>query len=383
MSSPDMSAETQGTAIQEREPKPRASFQFVMSPSEVEKLHGALYVAPQAEIYNGQFIDPFSSLVMIVAKRQNQLVMQAEVEVDESFNLRYGSTIGDSEALKTLQKRYPQHQLSGDGTTFIALRKDQPVGVIQRVDEDRIIVRRGANAGPITLSEDHPVNDLKMEMDQFLLLTQRYVTSLMQASDGNHREVNLVLDLPQLTEGALATYYSSFEIMAREFRARHRTLDLATEIGGFEKVKTVMRSLFIDLTDPDTSRKFGNQPFSNRFVLITGAHGTGKSLFPKALDTMLSDRFGKNFEHFRLPLNDMLRKYGGSTATIVNTILDHIRENERKGITTALHIDNLEALCPPDEQAGHAVLVKHMQINEPVVTAIREFGNDLGQHPTM
>jgi len=374
----DERVEVLGTPIQEREPKPRASFQFVMPPEEIEKLHGALFSAQQVELYNGAFLEPFSALAVMVGKRQNQLVMQAILEVDTGFTQTYGQTIGNTDGLKTVQKRYPETQLSDDGTTLIVSKKNQIHGVVQRVDDKHIVVLRGGNAGPVTLSDDQPVNDLKVEFNQFLLLTQRYITSLLQNSDASQMEMNLVLTLPQLTEASLAAFHSSFEIMTKEFRARHRELDLDSEIGGFPNAKTAVRGLYADITDPESSRKFGNQPYSNRFLLIAGNEGTGKSLFPKALDTMLSKKYGKAFEHFRLPLGDILRKYGPSSATVVKTILDHVRANERAAVVTAIHFDTLHALCAPDEQAGTAAMLKHMEIIEPVVTVFRDFGNDLG-----
>jgi len=129
------------------------------------------------------------------------------------------------------------------------------------------------------------------------------------------------------------------------------------------------------MTDPEKSRGFGTQPHSNRFILITGDEGTGKSLFPKGLDTELRRIFDKDYEHFRLPMADIIQKYGTYSQVIVETILKHVKENEKAAVTTALHLDQLEALCPPDNQAAYMV---YIQMAMPVIRALRDFGNELG-----
>lgn len=70
---------------------------------------------------------------------------------------------------------------------------------------------------------------------------------------------------------------------------------------------------------------------------------------------------------------------------VVRTILDHVRENERKGVPTLLHIDRLEQLVPLYQRAnGSAYTVPEsefsysLQTRDPIILALREFGGDLG-----
>lgn len=379
-----------------RESLSTASLQFHIEPSRVPWVFAALNHQPEAILFKGGFPEPFTDLTYIAQANQGQLLFAAVLGVSEEFNSKYGQTIGSPEDLGVLLKRYPEHKFSPDGQQLIIHRNGQVHGIIVRINEKQILVQRGGQAGQLTLFEEgvNPINNLSVQLDRSNLLLQRYVSDIWRASpETNQKKLELVLDIPALPEGASETYFSTFQIIGGEFIERPRPLDLDDDIGGYPNLKAVMKSLFMDLTDPKQSRSYGTQPFSNRFVLITGSEGTGKSLFPKALDKMLRARFTKgSFEHFRLPFANIVNKYGHYSVIIVTTILNHIAENEKNGIPTLLHLDNLEKLVPPSQRINARINgdviyqtmpsdaeFKHsLQVINPIVEAIRKFGQDLG-----
>lgn len=367
-----------------------ASMQFRLNPDTVPWLYAVLGNQPQVDLYNGEFPEPFRSLTYVAAQRQEQLLLVANLGLEPGFTEQHGSTIGAPEVLAPLLKRYPRHEFSGDGQQLTVFQEDGQVqGVIVRVD-DRVVIQRGGQAGQLILG-DNPINSLPLYFERFSLLAQRYISAIWNASpETNKKNLQLTLDIPQLPEGALKTYFSTFEIIGGRFRERPRLVDLDEDIGGYAPIKALMKSLVMDLMHPDSSRRFGTQPFSNKLVLICGDEGTGKSLFPKALGKRLRAECGDQFEHYRLRLADMLTQYGPHTATLVKTVLDHIRENEKKGIPTLLHVDNLDHLIPPHQRVrsvnGSQVFISpsgpelaySMQTLTPLVTELRNFGVELG-----
>ncbi len=380
---------------------PTASLKLRVEPRRIPWIFASLRNTPQVELYNGEFPEPFTHLSYFARHEQGQLVLATALRIGEDFNNRYGPTVGTSEDLAPLLARYPEHQFLADHQQLVLQKDGQVLGVIART-EDNIIIQRGGTAGQLPLTKDRPVNSLSVYLDQFNLLVQRYVGAVWKSfPETDQRKLNLVLDLPALPEGAPATYFSTFEILASEFRARPRPVDLETEIGGYPDVKATVKALVMDLAHPDASRSYGTQPFSNKFILVTGVEGTGKSLFPKALDVMLRARFKEQYEHFRLPLADIIQQYGPYAASAVTTVLDHVRENEKKGIFTLLHLDNLEQLIPPHQRprgtnANLALAPGYMsyfqspttpsdaefnyflQTINPLVSVLRQLGRDLG-----
>lgn len=381
---------------------PTASLQLRVEPSRVPWIYSILKTQPQVELYNGDFPEPFGKLIYLSRLSQNQLSLVSVLQAGDEFKAEYKDTVGLPKDLEPLLKRYPKHKFSPDGTQLAVFDKeDQIQGVIAR-NGNQIVIQRGGGVGQLILAKENsnPVNDLSILLDNFNLLIQRYVNAIWKSSpETDKKKFQLILDIPNIPEGAPQAYFSTFEIIAKEFRGNSRTVGLNEHIGGYPNVKTAVASLFIDQTQPEKSRSNGLQPYANKFLLITGSEGTGKSLFPKALDKMLRDHYGKKFEHFRLPFADMLRKYGSYTPVLVATILDHVRENEKKGIATLLHIDNLEHLIPqyqrpktiglnPNlEYQGYyqsqtppsdAEFNYTLQTLEPIIDVIRQFGKEIG-----
>lgn len=338
-----------------------------------------------------EFPEPFKRLTYVAAQRQNQLILVVNLGLEQEFLEQFGSTVGTPEALAPLLNRYPQHEFSEDGQQLSIYRDGQVHGIIGRVEDNRIIIQQGGPAGQLAISPENPINSLTVGLDRFNLLVQRYVSAIWKASpETNQKNLQLTLGIPKLPEGTPRTYFSTFEIIGKRFLDHSRRVDLDKDIGGYPQMKALIRGLVMDLTQPESSRKFGTQPFANKFVLVTGDEGTGKSLFPKALDTMLRAVYGDKFEHYRLLFTDILTQYGLHAATVVKTILDHIRENERKGIPTLLHLDNLEQLIPPHQRVrsvnGSQVFISpsgpefaySMQTLTPIVNELRSFGSELG-----
>lgn len=375
---------------------PTASLQFRIEPERIPWVYAALKNQPEVVLFQGEFAEPFENLTYVARANQGQLMFAAVLGVSEEFNSRYGQTIGSPEDLAVLLKRYPEHEFSPDKKQLIIHKNGQVHGIITRINEKQILIQRGGQARQLTLSEEdkNSINNLSVQLDSSNLLAQRYVSDIWKASpETNKKKLELVLDIPALPEGVNETYFSTFQIIGKEFVEKARLLDLDDDIGGYPNLKAVVKGLFMDLTDPEQSRSYGTQPFSNRLVLITGPEGAGKSLFPKALDKMLRTHFKKgNFEHFRLPLADIINKYGPYSVVVVTTILNHIAENEKNGIPTLLHLDNLEKLVPPSQRVnartdGNVVsqtMPSDAEFNysllviNPIVQTIRKFGRDLG-----
>lgn len=377
------------------ENRPAASLQLRLAPDSIPWVYASLMNQPQLDLYSGEFPEPFTRLVYRAQHGQGQLVLMAALGLGEEFNSHYEKMIGSPQNLEPFLLRYPEHEFTPDGSGLIIRQNGQAHGIIARASESQIIIQRGGQAGQLPLDSNTPVNDLSLHLDKFNLLVQRYVSAIWKASsETDQKQLQLVLSIPAVPEGAPATYFSTFEILAKEYRGRPRQLDLDRDIGGYRQIKDVIKSLIMDAAQPEISRKFGSHPFSNRFILVTGKEGTGKSLFPKALDAMLRSRFGTDkFEHYRLPLQDILTKHGAYAAAIVTTFLNRIRENEKKGIPTLLHLDGLHALVPPGQKPkanGGAFLTSGMSIIspaelayysqaiEPIIVALRQFGTDLG-----
>lgn len=384
---------------------PTASLQFRIEPSSVPWIYAALINQPQVELYNGDFPEPFGKLTYVLRHNQNQLALVSALQVEKNFNDRYGETIGSVEDLGPLLKRYPKYEFSPDGTQLAVFNKENQIqGVIAKT-ENQITIQRGGGVGQLVLSEENsnPINNLSVVLDNFNLLIQRYVSAIWKSSpETDKKAFRLIIDIPAMPKGAPHTYFSTFEIIGNEFRGNSRPVELNEQIGGYPNVKTAVRNLFLDQTQPEKSRSNGLQPYANKFLLVTGPEGTGKSLFPKALNKMLKDYYKdkEKYEYFRLPFADILRKYRPYVATLTTTILDHVRENEKKGITTLLHIDNLECLIPqyqrPKEISANLGTAEYqvyyqsqtppsdaefsyaLQTLEPLVEVIRQFGKDIG-----
>lgn len=383
------------------EKQPDANLQFRVAPDKMPWIYAALMNQPQVELLRERFPEPFTDIIYAASNTSGQLILAVNLGLSEEFTEKYGHTIGSPEGLEPMLRRYPKYEFSPDHSRLIIYEKDgQPNAVIARISEDRMIIQRGGGAGQLSIATDTPVNKLSVHLDQFNLLVQRFVNSIWRASEEtDHKQLQLLLDIPRLPEGASTTYFSTFEIMGGRYREFPRPVRL-DDIGGYRRFKDIIKSVFMDLTNPDVSRSFGTQPLSNKFILASGEEGSGKSLFPKALDLMLRERYGSDgFEHFRLPLVDILRQYGSSSSDAVKTILNHIEENEKKGVPTLLHIDNLEQLIGPNRKgrantmlvtqqgvmipdiqvASDAEFVYSLQATNPVITLLREFGKNVGQ----
>lgn len=362
-----------------------ANLQFKFAPESVPWIYASVKNAPQVSLFDGEFPDPFRRLKYGAAYAQNQLTLAATLDLGEEFIERYGAGIGRKEDLAPLTKRYPKHEFLSDQQLIVA-RDGNIEGVISRIAGDKILIQRGGPAGQINLSEATPTNDLAIILSQFNLLLQRYISAIWKASfETDQQQMQLVLDLPSAPEGVANTYFSTFEIIRKQFDERPRTVDLNEDIGGYPGIKAIMKSLVLDITDPDVSRSFGTQPISNKFVLAVGGEGTGKSLYPKALDVMLRKSLGNNIEHFRLPFANMLLQYGTRTAMVLETVLAHVRENERQGIPTLVHFDNLEHLIPIQQRRedifvgpSAAELNWSLQTINPILLVLRDFGREVG-----
>lgn len=383
-----------------REPEEQirsANFHLVIKPERIPWIYAAIANQPIVELYNGEFPEPFTSLSYVVSRTQNEIILTAVLGAGQDFNNRYADSIGSKSDLENpLLHRYPKSDFQSPQLLVIH-KDDHTHAFIAREQDDngnRIIIQMGGKAGKLSLSEENPINDLSRHLIDFNLLVQRYVSTIWKASEEtNQQAFQLNLSLLTLPEGAPNTYFSTFSIVGDQFRGRPRPVDLDLEIGGYPQVKAEVKSLVVSLTDPQTSRSHGRQPFSNKFILVSGAEGTGKSLFPKAIDTMLRAR-GEKYEDFRLPLSDILISYGTYAATIITTILDHIRKNEKNKIPTLLHIDNLEMLVPLSQrsainraqasdsygsiQVSDAEFSSYTQTIYPIIQAFRQFGLDFG-----
>lgn len=382
--------------------RPSARLQIYTDSDKVPWIFAALKNQPQTTLYEGDFPEPFDKIQIVAQLAQEQLIMGAALGVGNDFNARYGSTIGSPGDLKNFLLRYPNSTFANEGQQLVVMRNQNQInGAITRVSENQIVIQRGGQAGQVTLSTENPITDLAVQIDHFTTLVQRYVNAVWNASpETDNKRARMIIGVPTLPEGAPSTYFSTFEIQAKEFKAHARPVDLNSEIGGYPDVKAAIKSIYMDMTNPDRSRTYGTQPFSNKFILVHGCEGTGKSLFPKALDKMLRERYGSKFEHFRLPLDDMLRKYGPYSAAIFDSILGHARENEKKNVPTLLHFDNLEQLVPPHQRPrgtngnllmfgqstyyqspippSDAEFSYYLQTLSPIMEVLRKFGHELG-----
>lgn len=379
------------SSVQERAERftgPTAELNLRIIQDRVEGLYIALTALPEVHLYEGKFPDPFSNLTYAARLQRNQLLLTAAFGLREGFSPRTENTVGSEDDLAPFLKRYPESQFSPDRKQLVVFRDGQVHGVIARVSEDTMVIQQGGQAGNIVLPENTlentPVNDLGLALNDFNTLVQRYVGSIWRtSSEDRQKHLTLILNVPALPEGAQANYFSIFELVVPKFREHPRPVDLE-EIGGYTPVKTLVRGLMLDLTNPDASRSLGTQPFSNKFVLITGREGTGKSLFPKAMDVMLKNHFGDKYEHFRLPLGDMLLTYGVYTATVIETMFEQIRLNNKRRLPTLLHLDNLDALIPPNQSRDREIPVSSAEFHyyqntlNPIFLALRQFGRDLG-----
>lgn len=311
--------------------------------------------------------------------------MQPWLGTDSDFNDRYGSSVGSPEDLSPLLRRYPDTQVTPDGQRMLLIRNGEPQGVITRVDQDHVLIQR--DGGSLDPKGIYPTNNLGLQLDQADLLVQRYVSAIWKANpETNHRQLELTLNIPTLPEGAISTYFSTFAIIGERYQVHPRPVDLDEDIGGGRRVKQAIRSAILDLTNPDASRAFGTQPFSNKLLYVSGSEGRGKSLYPKATDNMLRSIYGDQLESFELPLPDMITQLGTNTADAVQTVFRHVTKNERNGVPTLLHLDGMHALVPPHERQGNyssdqsgAEFGYYLQTLNPLYMIIKEFGADLGQ----
>lgn len=393
--------ETGGKKNPTQQQRLTARLQLLVKPEVVPGIFAASARQPQVELYNRGFPEPFTNLSYSVLGSQHEVTFVAILGVGPDFNRRYADSIGsDTDLAHTLLRRYPESKFQSP-QSLVVYKDSRPHALITRPQDedgkrDKIIIQMGGQTGKLSLSEENPINDLSRHLIDFNLLIGRYVSSIWKASEEtNQQMLQLTISLPALPEGAIDTLFSTFSFVGKEFRGRPRPVDLDREIGGYPQLKAEIKSLITSMTNPDTIRSFGRQPFSNKFILVTGGEGTGKSLFPKAIDTMLRDRFAK-YEDYHLPLSDILTRYGNYSATVIATVLDHIRENEKRKIPTLLHIDNLEELVAPNQRitvngtqsllesqgsirmVSAAELQSYIQTTCPVVETLRQFGIDLG-----
>lgn len=383
---------------------PTASLQLRVEPKRIPWIYSALMNQQQIELYNGDFPEPFGKLTYILRRNQDQLTLASALQIGDEFKEKYEDTVGSPEDLEPLLKRYPKHEFSPDKTQLAVFDKEGKIqGIIAR-SEDQIVIQRGGGVGQLALSPENanPINNLSVMLDNFNLLIQRYVSAIWKSSpEVDKKKFQLTLDIPAIPEGTPETYFSTFKIIGDEFRENSRPVELDRQIGGYPDVKTAIKNLFLNQTQPEKSRSNGLQPYANKFLLITGSEGTGKSLFPKGLDKMLRDHYKDNYECFRLAFADMLRKYGSYTAILTTAIIEHVRENEKKGIVTLVHMDGLEHFIPQYQRpkevsanlgtADYQVVYYQSQIPpsdvefnyaiqtlEPLIEVVRQFGKDIG-----
>lgn len=228
-------------------------------------------------------------------------------------------------------------------------------------------------------------------LNEFNTLVQRYVNAIWNSgSETNKKQFQLALVLPQIPDGATRTYFSVYETLSQEFTYFPRPVAFA-DIGGHKKIKDVLKGLFVDMTDPDTSRKLGTQPYSNKFILVSGEEGTGKSLFARAVDSLMREKFGTNFEHLRLSIEDLITKYGRYAPQVVDTVLAHVRENEKTGVKTLLNIDSVHALISPTQRqmatngkadwiapVSHSEYAFYVETANPIISSLRSLGREIG-----
>lgn len=365
---------------------PTAQLLFRVDPESLPWIYSTLMNEP-VDLLKGEFPEPFTDLHIQARASQNQAVMVAALGAGPDFNDRYGQTIGTPADLEPLIKRYPGSTFDEDGD-LVVKKDDQVFALIMRAKRngDKIVIQKGGQFGAMELSSDSPSNDLGVHLEQFNLLVQRYVSAIWKASpETEQRQMRMVLSIPDASETATKTYLSTFELMARQYSVRPREIDLGTDIGGYSRTKALARALILDATDPNVSRGFGTQPFANKFILVTGREGAGKSLFPKAMYSMMRAKFGDTLEYFRLPLDTIFDQHGPHSVIVVRTILDHLKANEKNGVPTFAHLDRLHELVPPHHRVNgmvHAVPLSEfnlsLQTRNPVVIALRQFGAELG-----
>lgn len=366
-----------------REPNPSASFQFRFDPDKIDWLYARILNLPMVELYKGSFPEPFTDLTYVAQMNQGRLFIAALLGIGTDFTARYGPTVGTTEDLSPLIRRYPDAKFTPDGQRLMLIKDDQIQGVIARPDENHLVIQRDGGQ----LEAGSPINALATQIDQANLLVQRYISAIWKADpEFTHRHLSMrILNIPYLPENALRTYFSTFEILGEKFRVHPRPVDLDEDIGGYTALKDAIRSLVLDLRKPEISVAFGTQPFSNRFLLVSGETGRGKSLLAKAIDHLLRAIYGDSLESFELPLTDMITQFGTNTVDVVQTIFDHVRENDRNGVPTFLHLDGMQALIPFRQSSNQlasyseAELSYSLQTLNPLHLAIRSFGSDIGQ----
>lgn len=381
----------QATETRERRSPPEgtrtASLQLKIAPEGVNWAYATLRNQPRVVLYDDEFPDPFTHLTYTVGQTQNQLFFVAQFALGEEFRQRYPQGIGSAKDLSSLLQRYSQHQFSPDNQQLVVAKDGQIKGAIARVADNCIVIQRGGQVGPLKLSEQTPVNSLAVSLEDFNLLVQRYAGAIWKtSSETDQKQVQLVLSIPPASPGAVQTYLSTFEIMRQQGFEEERPRKLRLEdIGGYPSMRTGIQALIQDCTTPDVSRMYGTQPFANRFILVTGREGVGKSLWVKPLYWTLRSTF-KNIEYYRLHLDDLFTQYGPSAATVVETILNHARENEKHGVFTIVHIDYLEQLIQPGLRRNgdttttltEAAINYSLKTINPVIVALGSFGRDLG-----
>ncbi len=349
-----------------------ASLELIIGKPEQEWLYAALANTPRVDLFNGLFVDPFTAFRYTVAAVQGQLVLQAQLSVSGEFSAAFGKGIGSREMLETLLSRYDSHQFMEGDSGLVVAKQNQPVGLIARTDEG-ITIMRGGQVGAVTLES---LNNLSVNIALFNLLVQRYVNSVWRAFPDSARvSVPISLTVPQFPDGTLQTYLSTFEIIGPQFSETSRPVTWEG-IGGHRVAKEMAKGVFVDLAEPDVSRRMGTNPYSNKPFLLTGEEGSGKSLIVKALATMMVERFGGDgFEYYRLPLAKMLVKDGQNSAAIAETIFRRSLDNEKRGIKTLVHLDNLEHLTPysPASQQLFANPQFQYLIAGPLVSVIKEY----------
>lgn len=353
------------------------------NPDNIAIINAVLQGQHQINLYEGPFPTPFNALKYAIVRQGNQAGFIALLRPQDAFDEKFKGGLGQKEDLEVLFRRYPESELVNDNRVLVVKKGEETVGTIGRTNEGLVIVQMNH-----LLEPGKPVNSLSTGVTNFNLLLARYVRSVW-AGDPETQNLQFAIDLNlnQIPDEALPFYFSTPEVVER-LTAEHPRKVAFSEIGGFPSVQAEFQALIVDATNPEISRMHGTKPFSNKFILLSGAEGVGKTLWVKALDTALREKFA-DLKHYRLPLSDLILKYGAQTANIVNTVFNIARENEKKGVPTIIHIDGLEQLAPASARANAEGMINitssadigyAAQVLNPITKVLGEFGHEVGSN---
>lgn len=359
--------------------RPSASLELRISNKQQELLFAALQHQPQIRLYDGPLPDPFSHLAYLVGNVQGQLVLAAQLKTTDDFSNHFGNSVGSIETLDGLLRKYDtsRQQIFENSAGVVVFRKGEEQGFLIARTEEEIVIQRGGQVGTIHLQSP---NDLVTNLNLFNLLLQRYVNAIWRDyQDTKHLQQAVVLQLPQLPEGTLQAWASTYEFVGKEFMESSRPIYFDKDVGGLPEAKEVVFALVLDTLNPEASRRMGTQPFTNKLLLLTGGEGSGKSLVVKALSTKLRDGVDGKVEEFRIPFADVIPKYQSFTAQLLKTLFEHASENEKKKVYTIVHLDNLEHLMRPQQDATYTVDY-FSNVIAPILEVIREYSRNFGIH---